>query len=123
MDYLRTPSGMLYEFGLGVQLINSMFIFMLNEKQAEAGDLLPLIIYSIIAAKPKKIIFNLKFIKFFMDQNQLLGNIGYNLIQCESSIGYIKSLNEKQLKMEKQFFEDKCKYSLEEYKIMQKKTF
>ena len=123
MDYLRTPHGMLYEFGLGVQLINSMFIFMLNEKQAEAGDLLPLIIYSIIAAKPKKIIFNLKFIKFFMDQNQLLGNIGYNLIQCESSIGYIKSLNEKQLKMEKQFFEDKCKYSLEEYKIMQKKTF
>ncbi len=122
MDYLRTPHGMLYEFGLGVQIINSMFIFMLNQKQAEAGDLLPLIIYSIIAAKPKKIIFNLKFIKFFMDQNQLLGNIGYNLIQCESSIGYIQSLNEKQLKMEKQFFEDKCKYSLEEYEVMQKKT-
>jgi hypothetical protein len=114
MDYLRTPHGMLYEFGLGVQLINSMFIFMLNQKQAEAGDLLPLIIYSIIAAKPKKIVFNLKFIKFFMDQNELLGNIGYNLIQCESSISYIKSLNEKQLKMDKQEFEDRCQLSLEQ---------
>ena len=108
---------MLYEFGLGVQLINSMFIFMLNQRQAEAGDLLPLIIYSIIAAKPKKIIFNIKFIKFFIDQNQLLGNIGYNLIQCESSISYINSLNEKQLKMDKQEFEDKCKLSISEYNI------
>ena len=122
MDYLRTPSGMLYEFGLGVQLINCMFIFMLNQVQAEAGDLLPLIIYSIIAAKPKKIIFNIKFIKFFMNQNELLGNIGYNLIQCESSIRYIKSLNEKQLKMNKQEFEDRCKLSLKEYELKKHKN-
>ena len=121
MDYLRTPSGMLYEFGLGVQLINSMFIFMLNQMQAEAGDLLPLIIYSIITAKPKKLIFNIKFIKFFMNQNELLGNIGYNLIQCESSIKYIKSLNEVQLKMSKQEFEDKCKICLNDY-LMKKKS-
>ena len=117
MDYLRTPSGMLYEFGLGVQLINSMFIFMLNQMQAEAGDLLPLIIYSIIAAKPKRLIFNMKFIKFFMNQSELLGNIGYNLIQCESSIRFIKSLNEVQLKIDKQEFEDKCKFSIIEYEL------
>ena len=48
MDHLRTPGGMLDQFGLGVQLINSMFVFMMNEKHAEAGDLLPIIIYSII---------------------------------------------------------------------------
>ena len=121
MDYLRTPSGMLYEFGLGVQLINSMFIFMLNQMQAEAGDLLPLIIYSIIAAKPKRLIFNMKFIKFFMNQSELLGNIGYNLIQCESSIRFIKSLNEVQLKMNKEEFEDKCKLSLYEYQLEKSK--
>ena len=121
MDYLRTPKGMLYEFGIGVQLINSMFIFMLNQRQAEAGDLLPLIIYSIISAKPKKIIFNLKFIKFFMNQNQLLGNVGYNLIQCESSISYIKSIDEKQLKMDKQEFLDRCQLSMQEY-IMNKEN-
>ena len=121
MDYMRTPSGMLYEFGLGVQLINSMFIFMLNQMQAEAGELLPLIIYSIIATKPEKIIFNIKFIKFFMNQNELLGNIGYNLIQCESSIRYINSLNEKQLKMDKQEFDDRCKLSLLKYEVENKK--
>ena len=27
MDNLRTPGGMLDQFGLGVQLINSMFVF------------------------------------------------------------------------------------------------
>ena len=92
-----------------------MFIFMLNQMKAEAGDLLPLIIYSIIMAKPKRIIFNLKFIKFFMNQNELLGNIGYNLIQYESSIRFIKSLNEVQLKMTKQEFEDRCLFNLNDY--------
>ena len=108
MDYLRTPGGMLYQFGLGVQLINSMFVFMLNQKQAEAGDLLPLIIYGIIIAKPKRMIFNIKFIKYFMSQNQLLGNIGYNLIQAESSMNFIQSLTGKHLKMDEQEFENKC---------------
>ena len=109
MDYLRTPGGMLYQFGLGVQLINSMFVFMLNQKQAEAGDLLPLIIYGIIIARPKRMIFNIKFIKYFMSKNQILGNIGYNLIQAESSMNFIQSLTGKQLKMEEKDFEEKCK--------------
>ena len=108
MDKLRTPGGMLRQFGLGVQLINSMFVFMLNQKQAEAGDLLPLIIYAIISVKPKRLIFNIKFIKYFMSQNELLGNIGYNLIQAESSTDFIMNMTGKQLKMEEQEFENKC---------------
>ena len=85
-----------------------MFVFMLNQKTAEAGDLLPLIIYAIIAAKPKRMIFNIKFIKYFMNQNELLGNIGYNLIQAESSTNFIQSLTGKQLKMDEKEFEDRC---------------
>ena len=108
MDHLRTPGGMLDQFGLGVQLINSMFVFMMNEKHAEAGDLLPIIIYSIINSKPKRMIFNIKFIKYFMSENQLLGNIGYNLTQAESSMNYIQNLNGKQLKMDEQEFNKKC---------------
>ena len=113
MENLRTPGGMLYEFGLGVQLINSLFIFMLNQKQAEAGDLLPLIIYAIICSKPNKMIFNIEFIKFFMNQNQLLGNVGYNLIQAESSISFILTLTAKHLKMDEQEFKDRCLLSSE----------
>jgi hypothetical protein len=108
MDSLRTPGGMLDQFGLGVQLINSMFVFMMNEKHAEAGDLLPIIIYSIINSKPKRMIFNIKFIKYFMSENQLLGNIGYNLTQAESSMNYIQNLNGKQLKMDEQEFNKRC---------------
>jgi hypothetical protein len=119
LDNLRTPKGMLYEFGLGVQLINSMFIFMMNQREAEAGDLLPMIIYSIISSNPKKIIFNLKFMKFFMKQSELLGNIGYNLIQCESSISYIKQINEKQLKMDRQEFLDRCQLSMHQYQMIE----
>ena len=114
MDLLRTPGGMLKEFSLAVQLINSMFIFMLNQRQAEAGDLLPLIIYAIINAKPKRIIFNIKFINFFMNKNLLLGNVGYNLIQAESSIHFIKTLNGKYVKMNQKEFSDNCRKCSEE---------
>ena len=108
MDNLSTPGGMLDQFGLGVQLINSMFIFMMNQKHAEAGDLLPLIIYGIINSKPKRMIFNINFIKYFMRENQLLGNIGYNLIQAESSLKYIQNLTGKQIKMDEQEFNKRC---------------
>ena len=108
MDNLRTPGGMLDQFGLGVQLINSMFVFMMNQQHAEAGDLLPLIIYGIINSKPKRMIFNIKFIKYFMSENQLLGNIGYNLIQAESSTNYIQNLRGKQLKMDEEEFDKRC---------------
>ena len=113
MDNLRTPGGMLDQFGLGVQFINSMFVFMLNQSQAEAGDLLPLIIFGIIKTKPKRMIFNIKFIKYFMNQNELLGNVGYNLIQAESSTNFIKTITGKQLKMDEKEFEEKCKSNME----------
>ena len=113
MDQLRTPGGMLHQFSLGVQLINSMFVFMLNQKQAEAGDLLPLIIYAIISVKPKRLIFNIKFIKYFMSQNELLGNIGYNLIQAESSTDFIQNLTGKQIKMDEKEFQDKCQLTMQ----------
>ena len=122
MDNLRTPGGMLDQFGLGVQLINSMFVFMMNEKHAEAGDLLPLIIYSIINSKPKRMIFNIKFIKYFMSENQLLGNIGYNLIQAESSMNFIQNLNGKQLKMDEQEFNKKCDECININKVNKNKS-
>ena len=108
MDNLSTPGGMLDQFGIGVQLINSMFVFMMNQKHAEAGDLLPLIIYGIINSKPKRMIFNINFIKYFMSENQLLGNIGYNLIQAESSTNYIQNLTGTKLKMDEQEFNKRC---------------
>ena len=113
IDSLRTPGGMLEQFGLVVQLINSMFVFMLNQKQAEAGDFLPLIIYGIISTRPKRMIFNNKFTKYFLNENELLGNFGYNSTQIESSIKYIQNIKGTTLKMEEKEFEDKCKLNIE----------
>ena len=104
IDELRTPGGMIEEIGVVVSLINSLYIFFLNQSQIEAGDLLPLIIYCIISVKPKRIIFNTNFSKFFLNENEILGGIGYNVIQAESSINFIKNLEAKQLGVSQEEF-------------------
>ena len=43
-----------------------------------------------------------------MNENQLLGNIGYNLTQAESSMKYIQNLTGKQLKMNEEEFVKNC---------------
>ena len=108
MDELSNPDNILEQFGKGVQLINSMFDFMLNQKVVDPGKLLQLIIYGIINSRPKKMIFNINFIKYFMDENQSLENIGYNLTTVQSSADYIKKLNGEQLNMDQQEFDKRC---------------
>ena len=67
MDNARTPEEMLKEFELAVQLINSLFIFMMDKKETGSDNLTPVIIYVIIKAKPARLNFNIKFIKYFFD--------------------------------------------------------
>ena len=97
MDRKRTPQSMNQEFGIAVQLISSLFKFYLNQTQIEAGDLLPFIIYSIISMEPQRIIFNICFCRYFLSESELLGSIGYNMIQGQSSINYINKIDPKQL--------------------------
>ena len=109
MDNLRTPGGMLNQLGSGVSFINYMFMFMKNEIAGDPDILLPFIIYGIINSKPKRMIFNIKFIKYFINQNQSKGDIGYSLTQAESAIRYIqKEINGKKLKMDEQEFQKRC---------------
>ena len=108
IDELRTPGGMIEEFGKVVHLINLLFKFFLNIEQTEAGDLLPLIIYCIISVKPKRIIFNINFSKFFLSEKDLLGGIGYKMTQAESSINFIKNLEAKQIGISQEEFNRIC---------------
>ena len=55
------------------------------------------IIYCIITFKPKRIIFNINFSKFFFSEKELLGVIGYNMTQAESSIKFIQKIEAKHL--------------------------
>ena len=108
IDELRTPGGMIEEFSMVVHLINSLYIFFLNQEQIEAGDLLPLIIYCIISVKPKRIIFDISFSKYFLSENELLGGIGYNMIQAESAINFIRKLEASQIGFTQEEFNEYC---------------
>ena len=97
MEKKRTPEGMNQEFGKAVHLISSMYKFYLNQIQTEAGDMLPIIIYSIVSIKPKRIVFNVCFSKYFCSESEEKGNFGYNMTQAESAIKYINKLDAKTL--------------------------
>ena len=111
IDELRTPGEMIEEFGIVVQLINLLYIFFLNQVNTEAGDLLPIIIYCIISACPKRMKFNINFSKFFLNEKELLGGIGYNITQAESSINFIEKLKAEQIGLSQEEFNKKLKSS------------
>ena len=111
MDNSSTPEVILNQFGLGVQLINSMLFFMNNRKKeenTEPDELLWPIFYLVINSKPKRMIFNINFINYFIEKNQLLGNNGYNLIQAQSSAVFIQNLTGQQIKMDEEEFNKRC---------------
>ena len=100
------------EFNTAVQMINSLYTFTMNKDRAEAGDMLPFIIYGIIKARPMRIRWSCRFIKFFMDESEKFGNNGYNLTQIESSIDFIRKIDENTVHLSSSEFYDLCaKYS------------
>ena len=112
IDDLRTPEEMLNELGLAVQLINSLFIFMLNKEDSDADSFTAILIYIIIMARPKRMIFNLKFIEFFFDESNKKGKLEYNLTQAKSSIQFIMTMTGKDLGLEEDVFQKKCSDAL-----------
>ena len=113
MDNLRTPEEMLNELGLAVQLINSLFIFMLDKLDSDADSFTAILIYVLIMAKPKRMIFNLKYIDYFFDKANKLGKLYYNLTQAKSVIQIIMSIDAKFLKMSEEEFTKKCSETIE----------
>lgn len=97
IDDLRTPKRIIEQFTNVVNLINYLFEFTICELHVEAGEILPLIIYNIVRAQPKNFIFNVYFTNFFISDNDLLGGVGYNMAQAESSINFLNKIEAKQL--------------------------
>ena len=89
MDYLRTPEDMLKEFELAVQLINSLFIFMLDKKEKGNDDFTSVILYIIIKVFPERMYFNLKYIIDFFDEKEKKGINDYYITQGKTSLNYI----------------------------------
>ena len=57
-----------------------------------------------------------RFTKYFLSNNELLGNVGYNSTQAESSINFIQNIKGNTVKMEEKEFENKCKLNIQTMK-------
>ena len=89
MDDVRAPEEMLKELELAVQLINSLFIFMMNKKETGNDNFTPVIMYVIIKASPERIYFNTKLISYFFDEKEKLGKNYYCVTLAITSLDYI----------------------------------
>ena len=96
MENNRTPDGMIEELKISLKLIILRYKFFFNIED-EMKDILSGISYNLIFSKLQRIIFNLNFMKYFFYENELIENIGKNIILAESSINYINELQAKQL--------------------------
>ena len=112
LDNLRTPEEMVNELGLAVQLINSLFIFMLNKDDSDADSFAAILIFVIIMARPKRMIFNIKFIEFFFDESNKKGKLYYNIIQAKTSIQFIMKSKGKDFGLKEEEFQQKCSDTL-----------
>ena len=112
IDDLRTPKEMLNELGLAIQLINSLYIFMLDKPDADADSFATILVYIMIMARPKRINFNLRFIELF-DTSNKMGKLSYNIIQAKTTINYIMQFDGKYFEMPEKEFRKKCEEALE----------
>ena len=118
IDELRTPQDMLNQIDLAIQLIDSLFIFMLDKGDSDKDCLTYILIYVIIMARPKRLIFNLKFIEYFINENDKNNkseneNYDYNITQVKSAIQFIITLKGKDIQLNDEEFEKKCAEALE----------
>ena len=95
IDNLRTPEEMFNEITFVLQLINSLYIFMLDNNNVDANDLLSILTYLIIKAQPKRMIFNLKIIEYFFNEKKKKGIEFYSVTIFQTSSNFIMCYNEK----------------------------
>ena len=98
IDDLRTPDEMRNEIGLAIQLINSLYTFMLDKSEIDTSDILYILSFVIVKAKPRRLIFNLKFIQFFFDEKEIKGPEFFSIIQFLTSINDILIFDENKVK-------------------------
>jgi len=108
IDELRTPREIIKQFGLFIESINSLYKFFLNANFVEPDDLLNFIIYCILFSTPSRIVFKTNFSKFFLGEDEMIGNLGISVAQIESAISFIINLRANQIGISQQEFNDIC---------------
>ena len=80
-------------------------------KNDNAGqdELTPIFQYIIIKAQPQRIFSNINYIKCFLDDSELTGELGFLLTQMESATSFIMNLDYQHLKITEEEFKQKIK--------------
>ena len=111
MDKARTPEEKIEQYSEAIKLITNLIAFTTGSETVGPEDIIPFIIYSIIMAKPKRLVWACNCIRLFSDENEMLSGMGYHLIQIESAIKFIKNINFEVLKMsQNEFMDNVSKY-------------
>ena len=76
-----------------------------NNKDAEKSELQSIFHYIIIKAQPKRMISNIYYIKCFLDDKEMEGDMGILLHQMESATDFILNITYKQLNITEKEFE------------------
>ena len=106
----RTPSAMYNEIGNMINSISSIYIFFFNKTDIDFDEILNMIIYSLILTKPKRMIFNIYFCKFFLMKNDITGSLAFNTSQIESAIKFINQMNAQFLNMSDEEFNKRASH-------------
>ena len=88
-------------------------------KKDDAGqdELTPIFQYIVIKAQPRTIFTDINYIKCFLGDSRLRGEEGFLVTQMESATSFILSLNQEQLKMNKEEFINKINEAKERHNI------
>ena len=103
----RTPSSIYREYEKALDLISLLFNFFFN-RIPNSDEMLNMISYCLILTKPKRIIFNTYFCKFFVMDDKIYSKFGINISQIENAINIINKINAQYLKMSDKEFNEKC---------------
>ena len=90
-------------------------------KNDNAGqdELTPIFQYIIIKAQPKRIFSNINYIKCFLDDSGLTGELGFLLSQMESSTCFIMSIDYQHLRITEEEFNQKFREAEQKLKLEQ----
>ena len=92
--------------------INDIFKFN-KGKDEEVGqdESTPFIQYLIIRCQPERIVSNINFIKYFLSEEELMGDKGFFISQIDSAIIFVLSINHTHLEMSEEEFNKKVQSS------------
>jgi hypothetical protein len=98
--------------------INNTIKFSSGKKDNPGQDeLTPIFQYIVIKAQPRTIFTDINYIKCFLGDSRLRGEEGFLVTQMESATSFILSLNQEQLKMNKEEFINKINEAKERHNI------